>query len=332
MNYVDIQERCWSYLGFPDGSVDDRNNWRLQAIRDAINNSYAEIMTKDHIAWRLIREADISTTSGTSVYQINDFCNRPNRFWTEDDNGGEIKFISRKDGQKYLMNSAVQGSSSRADYIIPSPVTTTAGKTITCSINEADQTLTRSSGDSFASTDVGSMVRIKGEGGGYEIQTFTDTDNVELNKPYLTRVTGRGSTAGGNLSNIEVEVSPPGRYQIEIVPANQITGTIKCEYYRYVDPLVNDTDTPYHLPEQYHHAILYGALAEMDWLDESGRATDWKKLQLAVLSRIEAEEADSGASFSQMDYEGFHKMASHYGHPVQPDQYGRGLPFNWGGR
>src|SRR3990167_4945374 len=102
MNFSDLQEACWRFLGQHD--TGNRIDWQRQEIKDAINRTQYEVHQAAPWLWQSVRESSLALVNGTATYALNDWCARPLAFWTADSTAHKVMFrqprIADRDGSR----------------------------------------------------------------------------------------------------------------------------------------------------------------------------------------------------------------------------------------
>jgi len=211
--------------------------------------------------YTFVRTGTITIVNGTSAYELGDDCLLPLSFWRQGQSPDSIKFISAEEVDRLgFRSTATWSAQGRAEQYTSSQGRFTASKTVVCS-TISGVTLTRTSGDSFATADIGKRVRINGEAADYYIATITASPNAcTLDRGYVARASGEATFAEvTTASTATVEISPGPIRKIEIVPT---PATADTAYYRYSKRwkyLLANTDVPDALEEQWHWLWIIGA-------------------------------------------------------------------------
>lgn len=290
MNLTALREYCFRYLGYHQSS--QRPNYLRQEVDDAINLAVQDIKDEVHYYYDDVRQTTISVVSGTNTYEVEDVMLLPISLWTEGTAAHKIELVHwdevLRSGLKN--NDIIEGT--YGPYIFRFyPGRTTASKSMTCSITEADATLTRSAGDSFASSDVGKRVRINGEEMEYLIASYTDANNVELDRNYRGRLTGEATDGlSGNSGSVTCEVSPPNAWQLEFEPEPSASQTVYVLYIRKTRQLLHGAEVP-QFPEQWHKTIATGALKRLSAYTEDppGEYAKWAAVYASDIKKIKAK-------------------------------------------
>lgn len=296
MNFNDLQEACWRYLGRHDSG--NRLDWQRQEIRDAINRAYDEVVSAVPFMSTLVEENTISLVNGTSIYTLNDWVKRPLSFWTVDSAAHKVQLrLPRgvdRDGSRSTQNYSTLGPYQLA-LGMRTATATKSGTSAT--VAEGSTSLTKSGGSNFASTDVGRMIRLNGEDADYKIAAYVSTSAVTLDRAVRSRLTGLGTTGvGSGYTSVRWEMGPVGRFQLNIVPTPTVSGTLYYRYYRLQRRLVNADDTP-EIPEEYHFLLWVGALKWLRDFDEDSESYARAKQEyveaLENLRQMQHDDIDS---------------------------------------
>lgn len=291
MNFGNLEEKCWQFLGCHDTA--NRIDWRRQEIRDAINSAQDEITSAAPFLNELVRESYFDVVTGVvegtaevllivtptaprtgKIYTLSDWCRRPLSFWTEDSTAHKVEMkwprSFDRDGSR---NSNLAPLSVGPFNLTPHPRSSAAGTTdASVSASEASTSITAAQA---AASDVGKMVRLNGEDSDYKITVVTSPGaaaTLTTDRAIRGRLTGLGTTGvGADYSAIGAVISPPGRYRIFMNPAPTATQTLYYRYMAYARRLVNPTDVP-ELPVEQHHLLWKGALRMIAGLDRKDSA------------------------------------------------------------
>jgi len=259
MNFQAAQEALFRDLGLQSST--ERIAWQVQEVRDALNWSVDRIMTRALYWYTFVRTGSITIVNGTSGYELGDDCLMPLSFWRQGEQPDSIKFISAEEvdrlGFRSTSSYSAQGP---AEQYSSMQGRFTASKTIVCS-TISGTLLTRSSGDSFATTDIGKRVRINGEAPDYYITAIAATPNTAtLDRGYVARASGEDPFAEvTTATTATVEVSPGPVRKIEIVPTPATGDTAYYRYARRWKYLLANTDTPDAIEEHFHWVWIVGA-------------------------------------------------------------------------
>ena len=275
MNFGDLQERCWDFLGYPDAG--QRRDATRQQIRDAVNTAILEIANSCPLAWGLSRESSLSIVAGTAVYTLDDWCDRALEFWVLSPSAQKCRlWLPREADRSGIRNTQLGAPENGPWHLTWYQDTTTAyksgasGSSTGATVTEGAAAVSKgSSGTAFSASDVGRRFRLNGEDSDYQISGYTSATAITLDRAVRARLTGTGTTGvGAGYSNVRWEIGPAGLKRIQLLPVPAGAATL---YYRYiVKPrrLVNVDDVPDVPGEQFHHLIWKGALAHVSLLKE----------------------------------------------------------------
>lgn len=91
--------------------------------------------------------------------------------------------------------------------------------------------------------------------------TYVSANAATLDRAYVGRLTGTGvANSPSSLSSVKWEVSPPGRYRVELLPPTTETETISYRYHYLPPPMTASSDVP-DFPEEHHMGIVWGVCA-----------------------------------------------------------------------
>jgi hypothetical protein len=259
MNFQAAQETLFRDLGLQSSS--ERTAWHVQEVRDALNWSIDRIMTRAVYWYSFVRTGSITIVNGTSSYELGDDCIMPISFWRQGEEPDKIFFISPEEVDRLgFRSTSAYSAQGRAEQYTSMQGRFTASKTVVCS-TISGTTCTRSSGDSFASTDVGKRVRINGESPDYYITAIVEEPNAcTLDRGYVARASGEDAFAEvTTASSATVEVSPGPVRKIEVVPTPATADTAYYRYARRWKYLLANTDVPDAIEEQWHWVWIAGA-------------------------------------------------------------------------
>jgi len=301
MNFRDIQRQVFWNMGRPDETA--LQDHERQQVKDAINFSFDNIIADvQPYLWHHLRISTIAVVSGTAEYTLNDRCLQPLSFWTQDDKARQIPFVDPgmvdADGTKNT-----NATSSWPEQFSWYPPTTEAGSSgtgDTLAVTSGGTAVTKAAGTAFASTDVGKVIRLDGEAE-FVIKAVAGDNALTLASAYVGRLSGVDTTnTPGSLTDAEWQISPPGRYRVQLNPAVTESETV---YYRYVQKhsrLVSDTDVP-DLPERYHTLLVYGALLHDTLMRERNEQhQSYYRRYAHYLEQLISENTDSvGANYVQ---------------------------------
>lgn len=304
MNFGDIQETCFQYLGLQGTQ---RLDFRRQQVKDAINTIIDEITSANPFLFNLVRENTISVVAGTATYTLNDWLKTPLSVYTVDASAHQIPLRLRRlmdqDGSR---NSNMQaGANAGYDAEIMRSVTAAVSGTSGASAVEGATSITSSGStfDGLSSTYYDRMLRLNGEDSDYQF-TLKATTTLTVDRAVRARLTGVGTAnTGAGYSGVAWEVSPPGRVQIRFTPTPIEAQTV---YYRGVylpRRLVNLTDNPQILTE-YHHLIPKGAIRLLSNLtaDQRGFQSFAQEYSEAI-NMLRTAENDDAAVLEGPEYQ-----------------------------
>lgn len=316
MNFNDLQEACWRFLGQHD--TGNRVDWQRQEVRDAINNTQLELHSAFPWLWQSVRESTLSLVNGTATYALNDWCLRPLAFWTEGTAAHKVMFrqprIADRDGSR----NTSQSFGSLGPYeLCWTPRSTTAAVSGTAgATTEGSATITKTAGTDWASAHVGRMLRLKGESEDYSISAVASATSLTADRVFRGRITGLGTTGvSANYSAVKWEIGPPGRFQVKFLPAPTTSVTV---YYRYIAlprRLVNADETP-ELPEEHHDLLWKGGLRMLSALKEDDAS--WQRFTAEYGAGVELLERRNIDDIDSED-------APHFETTLNNDAY-QGLP------
>lgn len=272
MNFTNLLEQLWTMSGYPDPTT-NRQDWRLQQYKDAINATFDEIVaTNAPRLFALQREATFTLVPGTAVYTLDDYVARILSMYTTDIAAHKLTYVRpRRADQEGFRNPAWVSQplgpyaftdamrSGTALYSGPSGV---MGATVA----EGGTSVSLGSSGTALPTDstlVGRMIRFNGEAADYQILSVGGAHALTIDKPVVSRVTGVGSTGvGTGYTNVSWQISPPGRMRIQILPTPTDAKTVSYRYAKLPRRLVGADDQP-EIQEEFHHLIWKGALAKV---------------------------------------------------------------------
>lgn len=314
MNYNDLQEAVWRFLGNHDTA--NRVDWRRQEIRDAINMALDEIGTIAPFLWPLNRESTVSLVAGTATYTLDDWCQRALAFWTSDTSAHKIRYNNPRNADRNGMRNTNAAFGTLGPYDLTWAPRNTAAALAGAAASATEGGLTITGLTGLASTHVGRMIRLNGEDQDYKIVSISVT-TATVDKKIKSRLTGLGTTGlGGNYSAVRWEIGPVGRLQIQILPTPTVTKTINYRFYALPRRLLNNDETP-ELPTEYHHLLWKGALRWITGFNEDQNNYSMFKAEyeqgIEMLKRQDQEDMDSEDS-------------PHYDSTL--DQYVGGLPVD----
>lgn len=276
MNFNDLQESVWRYLGFVDSG--QRQNYYLQEIRDAINASLDELASTAPFLWPLVRESSISVVAGTQDYYLDDWCRRVLSFWTEGTGAHKVTLhVPREADRNGLRQTGISAGSLGPWDLTLLPRNSSAVRSGTAaSATEAATAITGVSGASSA--DIGRLVRLNGEDMDYKILSVTGTTQFNVDRAIRGRLSNKSTVAtgsgyvgtGSGYSAVSWELGPPGRLRIRLLPSPTSASTL---YYRYVAiprRMLNLSDVP-EIPQEYHHLLWKGALCRISKFVEDSK-------------------------------------------------------------
>lgn len=308
MNMKALREQMYRWVGKNDSG--QRQDYFLQEVDDAINETINRIKKSTHWWWYDVRESSISIVAGTKVYALSDFCLLPIGFWTVDTGAHEVELVDLKemDWSGLRSTDVLEGDLGPFKYNWTQR-RHTSSKTGYCNITEATKAVTWVSGDAFASSDVDKRIRFEGSEVDYKVATFV-TPNITIDRYYRGILRGTGTSGlSGNLSSGKFEISPAPVWQLEFNPTPSAAATLKYRYVHRWTRLLYDDDTP-GLDDQWHFAILLGAksmLAAYCKEPESGDRYEGL-FQSAVKRMNEVDNKPSGAP-GRMMYRSMSRMA-----------------------
>jgi hypothetical protein len=272
MNYAAAQEHLWRLLGKHDSN--GRRDYMVEQVREAVNAAVDRLKNEGRELLYDIRQGTVSLVSGTSTYDLDDFCLMPITFYTVSGNspgelepiiGSEVDALGLRSPSLYQITGSVY-------HFTWKEFRQTASKSTTSNISGT--AITRTSGDSFAATDVGRRVRINGERPDYTVAAYVSTDAVTLSRSYVARRTGEAVSSDTTTATAAtVELSPPPVRQLEIVPACQTSLTLYYKYIRQWPYLLGDSEV---LPveQRWDEAVIDLAYAEIMKWTENHEAAD----------------------------------------------------------
>lgn len=305
MNYGELQEEVWRYLGYPDTTTGTRQDFRKQEIRNALNTAYGAILARCAPAVNFMkRETTIAIVAGTQDYLISDWCQRPLSFWTQDTFAHPIDFNRAMEADR----DGSRGSNNVAGALGPYEVTllprTTdpaysgaAGATSGAAVTEAATTVVLSTaGLTLTSAVVGRMLKLNGEDDDYKIMTQDGAHTVTVDKPVKGKLSSTGTGGAGTgyaAASTRWEIGPAGRYKLRFLPSPTDTATVYVRYMAYPRRLIGDSDTP-EIQSEMHHLIVEGA---MERVTQGKQALEWAqsyearfKDKIAMLQKSDRDE------------------------------------------
>lgn len=329
MNFKDLQEDVWRFVGVHDTSL--RRDFERQQIKDDINRAMDDIYASAPYFHHMLRESTISVVANTSTYSLNDYCVRPLSLWTDNQYAHKIAWVSPRDADRMgLRNSTITGVEPGPFHVTWIPATTSAAKagasgaSTGVTLSNGSATVTKSGGTAWASSDVGLVIKFNGEDEDYQIATFTNANSITIDKAYYARLTGSGTSGSATApSNARWEVSPKGQFQIKFLPTPTSSATVNYRYAARPRRLILDDDTP-ELPGQYHYLISLGAILKSAKYAEDPKAYQMYREQYTVaLDKLIKEDRVEMDEEYQSWYESPIRRQS-YRNYFYPDVYSRG--------
>ena len=275
MNFGDLQEQCWGFLGYLD--TGQRLDQTRQQVKDAINAAQAEIANASPLAWGLTRESSLAIISGTALYTLDDWCERLLEMWCLDPIAQKVTLRLPRAADRIGIRSTSLGVPEGGPYEVVWYQDTTdaaksgaSGSSTGATVTEGSQSVSKgSSGTAWAASDVGRRLRFNGEDSDYKIATYSSATSITVDRPVRARIKGTGTTGvGAGYTQVRWEIGPAGLKRIQLLPSPTSSATL---YYRYmVKPrrLINLDDVPEVPNEDFHHLLWKGALAHMTLLKE----------------------------------------------------------------
>jgi hypothetical protein len=295
LNYNELIETVWDVLGYQDTGT--RIACTLQAIRRAINTSYDECAECSFGLEHLIRESSISVVSGTSVYNLDDWCRRLLSLKTLDSEAHKIALHAGKIvDHEGMRDSSITLSNGPYDAMRWERTTAAAKSGTVGNLAEAGTAFTKTGGDDLTTAaDVGRMLRMKGETNDYKITAVGTVNAATIDKAHRGLLTGNGTTlAASSYSSVGWQVGPPGRLRIKLLPEPSAASTL---YYTGVwmpRRLINDEDVP-EIPESFHHLLWKGALKYMALRENDMQVAQmWIAEYREALGSYKKRDADEG--------------------------------------
>ncbi len=181
MNFGDLMEQVWISLGMPAAA--QRQDFRRQEIKDAINTTLQEVASAPPFMFRLARETTLSILAGQSVYTLDDWCMRMLSMYTTGNAAHKVTMVepraADRDGSRNP--NAVFGSlgpwrmtwSPRTQVAAYSGA---AGATTGASVSEGEIEISLPPDTELLPEHVGRMFRLNGEGVDYRIVSTTRID------------------------------------------------------------------------------------------------------------------------------------------------------------
>lgn len=304
MNFSDLQERCWQFLGYHD--TGNRLDWARQNIKDALNETLDELCAAAPFQFNLTREGTIALVNGTATYGIDDWVKRPIEFWTADIAAHKVYLrLPRKADRDGARNTSASFGSLGPYEMTLAPRTSTAVKSGTAaSATEGSTTVTKVGGTDWTSADIGRMLRLNGEAEDYKITAVGGVTSLTVDKAVKGRLSGIGTTGtGAGYSSVRWEVGPPGRFQIQILPTPNVARTLN--YRAIVNPrrMISQDDTP-EVAVEYHHLLWKGALRMIALVREDSKSrAEFVQEYLSALDILRRSDQDDADSEDPAHYE-----------------------------
>lgn len=273
MNFLDLQEKCWDFLGYTD--TGRRRNWRLQQIKDALNHALFRIAKTAPSLWVLTQESSISVVGGTATYNLSDYCWRPLSVWTQDAQAHLVKMrwprTADRDGSRNP-SLAYSASGGPWEFVwqprLPSYKSGASGAATGASATIGASVITlNASATPLVAADVGRMIRLNNEDVDYQIVTIGAGGLV----PTVDRaIQGRIQVAQKELTdgvapaytNVRWDLGNPQAWSLKILPPPPSGLPAQTVYYRYQQiprQLAEPDDLP-PIESEYHDLIWKGAL------------------------------------------------------------------------
>ncbi len=305
MNYTQLQEEVWRYLGFPDTTSGQRTDWRRQEIREAINRRLQEAAATCAPSLNFLkRETSIAMVSGTSDYLIADDCQRPLSIWIEGTEAQELYFsralAADQDGSRNG-NNVVGNLGGYMVTLLPrtsiAAFSGAAGSTTGALVVEGDAFATLGSAITLTSAMIGRTFKLNGEPNDYVVTAINNTSKVlTVDKPILTPLTGTGVSGTGSgylAAATRWEIGPVGRYKLRFLPSPTVSGTVYIRYMKYARRLIGNSDVP-EIQEDMHGLLSKGAMED---LATGKQALEWAatfgaqfKDRIAMLQKSDMDE------------------------------------------
>lgn len=318
MNFGDLLENLWVATGYPD-TASDRQDGRLQQYKDNLNTILDEICaTCAPSLFRLIRQDTINLVPGTDTYTLNDWCARPLSIYTADTQAHKVRYLRPRNADF----SGIRNTNYR--YPQFGPYTLTDGmRTIapilsgvngvngaTCAEGSAAVTFGGGGSPWNIAAVIGRMMRFNGEDADYKV-IATDGSGVTLDRKVFSRLVGVGTgNTGSGYSNVDFEISPPGRLQVQILPMPQQAKTINYRYMAHPRRMLNLTDSP-ELDTQYHHLLWKGALRLIACQKQNAdQVQTWQAEYLTALSQLQKSDTDETDSDDAPRFETLYDRSS----------------------
>lgn len=284
MNFSNLLQQLWVGTGYPNPAA-DRQNWRLQSYRDAINTVLEEVIqTNAPFLFSQQREGTINLVAGTSIYTLDDWCARPLSIYTTDVAAHKLVYVRpRRADQNGMRNPSFVypplGPYTFTDAMRTSTpaVSGVSGASYGLSASDGDLTVTvGSSNTSFVgNTDIiGRRLRINGEYGDYTVLSVASAHVLNIDRPIKSRCDDSTTCmntdgAGAGYTQVKWEIGPPQRLRIQVLPTPSAAKTINYRYAVLPRRLLNGDDVP-EINEEYHHLLWKGALRLVGAMKQNG--------------------------------------------------------------
>jgi hypothetical protein len=259
MNYGMISESLWRYLGLH--SAGQRPDYLRQEIMENVNAALDELYGRTHWWWHYLDYTSLAITAGTSAYELSDYCRLPIGLKLGGDDEDFINFchFEQADRMGLRQTSYVQSSSGPFMWTW-TPSRRTAEETGTCTVSDANTTVTVANTITLATTDAGKVCRINGEPADYLISSVNTTANtLVIDRAYRSPRAGKGtSDTGTNRSGVKFEISPGPVWKVELLPTPASNMTVYYRFARRHRYLLADTDVP-EIDRAWVHLLEIGA-------------------------------------------------------------------------
>ena len=281
MNVGSLLERLWLACGHRTAQT--RQDWMLQTFLDALNTAQDTLCTEcgGNIGY-LIREATLTVVPGQALYTLNDWVCRSISHYTEDQAAHQIEILatSTADRNGARRSTRTTGPFGPYEACIPQRTTTAllSGASATAAEGTLLVTLNLSAPDKAAFLLVfpiglmasQPMLRLGGEDTDYRCLSVAAGGGnalvVTVDRKIRGRLTGLGvAGVGANYTTVRWEISPPGRLQLQLLPA-PTSVPVKMPRYRFPAlprRITNNLDETPEFGSEHHHLLLKGAYAEV---------------------------------------------------------------------
>lgn len=301
MNFGDLLENLWIATGYPD-TGSDRQDMRLQQYKDNLNTILDEICaTCAPSLFRLIRQDTIAILPNVDTYTLNDWCARPLSVYTADMQAHKVRYLRPRTADF----SGIRNTNYRYPQFGPytltdgmrtmAPILAGVNGVSGASVAEGSTAVTFPGAVGTPwniAAVIGRMMRFNGEDGDYKV-VATDGSGLTLDRKAVTRIKGVGvGNVGAGYTNVDFEISPPGRLQLQILPLPTMGQTINYRFMAHPRRMLNLTDNP-EIDTQYHHLIWKGALRLIACQEQNAdQVSTWQQEYLTALSQLQKSDTD----------------------------------------